>query len=189
MLEKIPSFVGRSLTRVRSGFDRIVALRAGVALAPTSIVVTSAAFREGDALPARFTADGPGISPPLAWRDIPEAARALAIVIEDADSPSPMPLVHGIAVRLPPRDGALDEGDLRETGAPVVVGRNSFFSAAWLPPDPPPGHGDHRYVFQVFAVDRELELGAHHGRSALVDALAGHTLARGLLVGTYRRSS
>jgi Raf kinase inhibitor-like YbhB/YbcL family protein len=189
MLEKIPAFVGRGLDRVRSGFDHIVALRARIAVAPPSIVVTSTVFRDGQSMPARYTADGIGISPPLAWRGIANAATAIAIVIEDADSPSPMPLVHGIAVHLPARDGELAEGALREHGAAIAVGRNSFFSAAWLPPDPPPGHGDHRYVFQVFALDHDPDLGPHPGRSAVVDALSGHTLTRGLLVGTYRRAS
>jgi len=189
MLEKVPPFVGRQLARVRSGFDRVVALRAGIAMGPASIIVTSSAFDDGGAIPAKYTADGPGVSPPLAWSGIPETARAIAIVIEDADSPSPMPIVHGIAVRIPPRDGELEEGALREMSPPVIVGRNSFFAASWLPPDPPPGHGDHRYVFQVFASDRDFELGPHPGRTALVDALAGHTVARGVLVGTYRRAS
>ncbi|HEY1551835.1 MAG TPA: YbhB/YbcL family Raf kinase inhibitor-like protein [Kofleriaceae bacterium] len=189
MLEKIPAFVGRGLDRVRSGFDRIVALRAGIATAPTSIIVTSPAFHEGEAIPARYTADGAGVSPPIAWHDVPASARSIAIVIEDADSPSPMPLVHGIVVRLAPSNGKLVEGALREHGAALAVGRNSFFSAAWLPPDPPPGHGDHRYVVQVFAIDHDPELGPHPGRSAVVDALSGHTIARGLLVGTYHRAS
>ncbi|HEX4453922.1 MAG TPA: YbhB/YbcL family Raf kinase inhibitor-like protein [Kofleriaceae bacterium] len=189
MLEKIPAFVGRGLDRVRSGFDRVVALRAGIAAAPPSIVVTSSAFREGEPIPAKYTADGIGISPPIAWRGVPESARAITIVIEDADSPSPMPLVHGIAVHVAPNAGELVEAALREHGAELAVGRNSFFSAAWLPPDPPPGHGDHRYVFQVFAIDHDPDLGPHPGRSAVVEALAGHTIARGLLVGTYRRAS
>jgi Raf kinase inhibitor-like YbhB/YbcL family protein len=189
MLEKIPTFVGRGIDRLRSGFDRIVALRAGIAVAPRSIVVTSSAFREAEPIPVKYTADGVGISPPIAWRGVPASARALVIVIEDADSPSPMPLVHGIAVRLAPKDGDILEGALREHGAQLAVGRNSFFSAAWLPLDPPPGHGDHRYVFQVFALDHDPDLGAHPGRSAVVDALSGHTIARGLLVGTYRRVS
>ncbi len=189
MLEKIPPFVGRGLAHVRSGIDHVVALRAGIANTPASIVVTSSAFAPGGVLPTRYTADGPGISPPIAWSGIPEAARSVAIVIEGVDSPSPMPLVHGIVVRLPPRDGELPEGELREIGASVVVGRNSFFGATWLPPDPPPGHGYHRYVFEVFALDRDPVLGPHPGRASLVDALAGHTLARGLLVATYRRSS
>ena len=153
MLQKMPPIVGRGLAHVRFRIDHVVALRAGIANAPASIIVTSSAFRPGGALPARHTADGPGISPPIAWRGIPADARSIAIVIEGIDSPSPMPVVHGIVVRLPPRDGELVEGALRENGATVVVGRNSFFGATWLPPDPPPGHGDHRYVFEVFALD------------------------------------
>ena len=61
-------------------------------------------------------------------------------------------------------------------------------SEGWLPPDPPRGHGDHRYVFQLFALDAEVEIGGQTpGRGALVEAMAGHVLAAGMLTGTYSR--
>ena len=67
------------------------------------------------------------------------------------------------------------------------VGRNSYFVQGWLPPDPPSGHGEHDYAFQLFALSEELELDANPGRGALVSAMAGKVIGLGLLIGTYSR--
>ena len=98
--------------------------------------------------------------------------------------------LHTIAWGLPGMDGDLAEGALKSPGSAgedLSLGRNSFFGAEYLPPDPPPGHGPHRYVFQVFALDRTPDLHGKPVRSQLVHAMKGHVLARGLLVGVYER--
>ena len=67
------------------------------------------------------------------------------------------------------------------------VGRNSFYTEGWLPPDPPTGHGSHDYVFQLFALNEVPPMGPNPGRDEVVAALEDRVLAAGLLVGTYSR--
>ena len=57
-----------------------------------------------------------------------------------------------------------------------------------LPPDPPPGHGPHRYCFQVFALDAAPKLHGSPIRTQVAHAMKGHVIAKGLLVGTYERA-
>jgi Raf kinase inhibitor-like YbhB/YbcL family protein len=188
MLEHLPARLGHALRGVRPGLDKLmindVAIAGSLALA-----VRSRAFVDGGELPLRYTADGDGLSPPIEWQGVPGATRSVAVVIEDADSPTPRPLVHGIVWNLPGEDGVLGEGVLNAmavTGSPDL-GRNSYLQHAYLPPNPPPGHGRHQYAFQVFALDRAPSRGEAPGRGKLLDLLRGHALASGLLVGTYRR--
>ena len=92
-------------------------------------------------------------------------------------------------VALDPADGALAEGALPSKdhdGIELRVGRNSYLQAAWLPPDPPPGHGVHRYAFQVFALAGGAFDGTP-GRDAVLEAIRDHGLASGCLIGTYER--
>ncbi|WP_426000483.1 hypothetical protein [Caulobacter sp. DWR1-3-2b1] len=56
-----------------------------------------------------------------------------------------------------------------------------------MPPDPPTGHGPHLYAFQIFAPDRRLDFDHPPGRKAVVEAVTGHVLAKGVLVGAYER--
>lgn len=190
MLEKLPHAIGAALRGVRPGLEGTIAAMPGIAGAPDTIRVTSPAFADGNPIPARYTEDGDGLSPPLAWSGIPPEARSVVLAIEDADSPTPHPLVHALLPSLPPGDGALAEGALPRDGDPddaPPMGRNSFLGAEYLPPDPPPGHGPHRYVIQVFALDIAPVFGGHPGRGAVVEAMRGHVVARGQMVGTYER--
>lgn len=186
MLEKIPAAFGRALSGVKAGLEK-TAYHAAFAEAPETVALTSTAFANGGVLPARFTADGDGTSPPLAWSALPAGTVGVAILAEDADSPTPQPLVHLIAWKLAPVASSLAEGACSEQARIDELGKNSFFADGWLPPDPPTAHGTHRYLFQVYALDRALDLPASPGRGALVDAMRGHVLARGSLTGTYER--
>ena len=191
MLEKLPEAVGHALRDQRAGLDKItfnqVDLRAGAG----ALQVTSLSFADHGPLPEACTADGAGVSPPLQWSGVPAQAAEVVIVVEDADAPTPQPLVHAIVVGLPGADGALQLGGLASPGhdgeAEVETGRNSYLQARWLPPDPPPGHGTHRYVFQVFALEPGEPFKGTPGRGAVLDALRERGSAGGYLVGTYAR--
>ena len=190
MLEKLPDAVGHALRGQRAGLDKTafqaVDLRAGMA----AISVGSLAFADHAPIPARYTADGAGLSPPLQWSGVPPDAASLAVIVEDADAPTPQPLVHAIVVGLDGADGALAEGALPSAdheGSGLQVGRNSYLQAAWLPPDPPPGHGVHRYVFQLFALTAGASFDGTPGRDAVLAAIKEHGLASGCLIGTYER--
>ncbi len=184
MLEKIPHAVGHALDGVRAGMEALTMADARLACAAT-LTVESDDFDHGGAIPRACTADGEGRSPSLAWRGAPTTAVAIALIVEDADSPTPKPLVHAIAVNLAVEE-RLEANALNAAGDDVV-GRNSYLQNKWLPPDPPPGHGPHRYVFQVFALDVATTLEGAPGRSGFVDAIAGHVVASGMLVGVYER--
>lgn len=193
MLEKLPSSVGHVLRGARSGMNELIFNESEMAQVPATIQVSSPAFGEGQPIPTRYTEDGEKRSPPLDWRGVPPGARAVVLLIEDADSPTPAPLVHGIVWDLPGRDGGLRDGELpnqsgQESGKTPEMGRNSFLQTTYLPPDPPPGHGVHRYAFQVYALDRSLDFAGSPGRGALLDAMKDHVLAKGCLVGTYQRN-
>ena len=197
MLEKLPDVIGHVLRDQRAGLDltahRRVDLRGGAG----AIRVSSLGFVDHGPLPALYTADGDGRSPPLAWTGVPPAASQVVLIVEDADAPTPQPLVHAIVVGLAPGDGALAEGALSEShGEPEAAlapgdtwhtGRNSFLGTHWLPPDPPPGHGVHRYVFQLFVLEAGADFGETPGRDEVLQAIAEHGLASGWLVGTYER--
>jgi Raf kinase inhibitor-like YbhB/YbcL family protein len=191
MLEHIPHWLGSALTNVRAGHDKLTLARLDLTGA-ASLDLTSPAFAAGDRLPPRFTADGEGVSPPLVWRNIPEGAGSLALIVEDPDAPTPRPMVHAIVVGIDPSLTGLPEGAIRPDGdgtAEKDVGKNSRLAEGWLPPDPPTGHGSHDYVFQLIALSGSDEAEEHSpGRSDFVDHVQGRILAAGVLVGTYSRA-
>ncbi len=190
MLEKLPHAIGRALKDRRPGLEAVLHETAAKD-APDLLQVESPAFLHEAPIPARYTADGEGLSPPLRWTGVTRDTAAVVVVVEDADSPTGKPLVHLLAYDEPGRDGEWAEGAVKGPageGAGHAVGRNSFHKDGWLPPDPPPGHGPHRYVFQVFALKRALGLDKDHpGEKDVAKALADNVLAKGVLIGVYER--
>jgi Raf kinase inhibitor-like YbhB/YbcL family protein len=190
MLEKIPAGLGHALRGVRAGFEKIVSEDASLSAVADTIRLESSAFDDGGSIPPRFTADGEGVSPPLRISDVPARAQGMVLIVEDPDAPSAEPFVHLLTFDLPPDIGDLSEGLFRSPkheGLEEDLGRNAFHKTAYLPPDPPNGHGPHLYVFQVFALDERLSFEHPPSRKAVVDAMGGHVMAKGLLVGTYER--
>ena len=78
MLEKLPDVLGHALRNQRAGMDKLafnqIDLRAGTA----ALQVASLAFADHAPLPAQYTADGRGISPPLQWIGVPREGRGAA---------------------------------------------------------------------------------------------------------------
>ena len=186
MLEHLPAWLGKALAGARAGTDALAIARPELGGRFDALDLSSPAFADGARIPARFTADGDGASPPLAWRTPPEGTALLALLVEDADAPAAQPLVHAIVWGLAADAGHLAEGAI--AAGRDEVGRNSYLRQGWLPPDPPTGHGEHRYAFQLFALGVGVgDPGPAPGRGALIDAMAGKVLAAGLLVGTYSR--
>jgi Raf kinase inhibitor-like YbhB/YbcL family protein len=190
MLEKLPDALGHALINQRAGLDKIafnvIGLRAGMG----TLEIRSVAFPDHAPLPVPYTADGEGLSPPLQWSGLPDGTLSVVLIVEDADAPTPQPLVHAIVVELSPRDAALAQGALpgpNHDGLGIKVGKNSFLEAKWLPPDPPPGHGVHRYAFQVFALSAVVEFSETPGREEVLGVLRDKAIASGLLIGTYER--
>ena len=198
MLEKLPESVGRALQGQRSGIENIAFRQLLRVREVARLAVRSGAFENMGAIPVQFTADGDGVSPPLEWHGVPAGASCVALIVEDADSPTPHPLVHAIAVAAG-GDGSWVSGALNDAGCDdaaergaraqpgIEMGLNSYLQRNWLAPDPPPGHGPHRYAFQLFALDQTPPFSRAPGRQELLDAILRCALAAGCLIGTYER--
>ncbi|WP_169593931.1 YbhB/YbcL family Raf kinase inhibitor-like protein [Antrihabitans stalactiti] len=181
---------GRLLRPVRAGVGRTAWHHRATNQAPECITVTSAAFLEGAPIPRRYAGHdvGDNISPPLRWSGAPDNTTELILVVEDPDAPLPRPVVHGLffAISAAGR-GELREGELSAADGPARVGLGSFKRRGYSGPRPVPGHGPHRYIFQLFALDRPSGLGEHATLAEAMAAIEGLVIGRGRLIGTYER--
>ncbi|QKG70500.1 YbhB/YbcL family Raf kinase inhibitor-like protein [Erythrobacter mangrovi] len=142
----------------------------------SGLTLTSDAFRHGGELDPCFTAcEEDSVAPPLEWTAPPPGAHELVLVVEDAETGH----VHWTVWGLAPQKGKLLEGE-----TPPRTGKNAYGNSEWLLPDPPLGE-EHRYVFQLFALDLPLTLmpGATH--EELVRNLDGHVTAAAVLTARF----
>jgi Raf kinase inhibitor-like YbhB/YbcL family protein len=141
----------------------------------------SSAFGNAQTIPERHSCEGEDVSPPLRWSNVPEGARSLALIVDDPDAPGGV-FTHWVAWGLDPAAERLGEGE----SAPHEA-QNDFGTGGYRGPCPPPGHGRHRYVFRLYALDAEPELAAGATKAELEQAIEGHVLTTAELVGTYER--
>lgn len=154
-----------------------------MATEPEQIELTSEAFDDGDVLPARFAHDRDNVSPPLDWSAVPPHAGELVLTCEDPDAPGGT-FTHWIVSGIDPSTPGVAEGTVP---AGATVGVNGFGEVGWGGPEPPLGDDAHRYVFTLFAVSEPLLLTADADPDDLRSAVDGVELARGEIVGMYRR--
>lgn len=162
-------------------------LQAGAALS------VSAPFNADGPIDPRHAADGDNASPALSWGDAPEGTRSFVVIVEDPDASEPKPFVHWLAYDIPASVTALREGMPTEASLPdpkgMKQGANSMGSTGYTGPKPPVADGAHHYHFQVFALDVPgLDLSPAADRAAVLDAMEGHVLAGGNIVGTFERN-
>ena len=155
------------------------------------ITVQSQAFSSGQTIDRQYTGDGKDISPPLSWSNLPAGTKELALIVDDPDAPTPQPWVHWVIYKIPANLTALPEGIATDPKPPQVPGalqgRNSWSAVGYGGPAPPRGHGVHHYHFKLYALDAPLTVKPALDKQALLQAMAGHILAEGELIGTYQR--
>jgi Raf kinase inhibitor-like YbhB/YbcL family protein len=149
--------------------------------APPGIELTSSAFQAGSAIPRKYTCDGDDTSPPLAWADVPEGTKSLALLVEDPDAPGGT-YVHWTVYGIPPSTRKLAEGKTAGT-----EGENSFGDTAYGGPCPPEGDEAHRYVFELYALRSTPDLEPGAKPDEVQAAIKKQAIARGELIGTFKR--
>lgn len=148
--------------------------------APESLAVTSTAFDQGQSLPAKYTCDGAGVSPPLSWDRPDGTVAAYAVVVDDPDAPDGT-YVHWVVVDLPASVTSLGPSASPDRGRET---RNSAGETGYTPPCPP--SGTHHYRFSVYALSHRLDLDPGTEPDAAVHAITDGARAWGRLTTTYR---
>ncbi len=151
-------------------------------MSPGPFSLSSTAFRDGGAIPRRFSCDGENVSPDLAWNGAPDGTRALVLAVVDPDARG---FVHWLVYDITGSPtGGLPLGVSASPDGPPQ-GTNSFGKRGYGGPCPP--SGTHHYRFTLSALDRVLALAGSPRIDALRAAMAGHVLAEATLTGTYHR--
>ncbi len=144
------------------------------------LVVRSPVFESNKLIPAKYSCDGDDVNPPLTVGNVPEDAKSLVLIIDDPDAAIGV-WNHWLVWNIP-----VGIREIEENSVPGVQGTNTGGRRRYGGPCPP--SGTHRYFFKVFALDVELDLDAGARKKELENAMRGHVLAEGELLGLYHRS-
>jgi len=155
-----------------------------------TISITSTAFEAGKPIPQKYSGNGEDLSPPLAWSNVPEGTKELALICDDPDAPMGT-WTHWVLYKIPADTQGLLEGVPREKTLKMppgaVQGVNSWGSDNIGYRGPKPPSGTHHYHFKLYALDAPVNLPPGADKKTLLKAIKDHVLADGELIGTYAR--
>lgn len=149
--------------------------------------LTSPVFVQDQNLPARYSADGGNVSPPLEWIGVPEGTRELVVICDDPDAQYGV-FTHWIVYGIAPDATGLPEGvpidAVVDEPVELMQGLNEFEDAGYTGPTAVDDDElvPHRYFFRLYALDAELDLTPGARRDEVRKASSGHLLASTELV-------
>ena len=157
--------------------------RGGFNLPP--LLMETDAFPDGGIVPAKYTGRG-GVQPAFKFSNAPAGTVSYAIIFHDLDvaiGGNTGDVLHWIAWNIPASANGIPEGSLP---AGSVQGANITGQNAYFGPGAPAGPRYHHYVFELYALNANLDLPPTSGRDDLLKAMAGKTVAKAAYVGRFR---
>lgn len=153
--------------------------------------ITSSAFQDGGKIPSKFVMPGAGgqnVSVPLSWTGAPPGTQSFALAMVDPH-PVARNWVHWLVINIPQETTSLSEGaSSKDMPAGAVELQNSWGKPGYGGPQPPPGSGDHPYVFTLYALSvPRVELAKSTNLAGFKQAMEGKTLATAAITGYFGR--
>jgi len=159
---------------------------------PPMIHITIADFADGGRIPNKYTcaASPMSPSPAITWSGAPASAQSYALVMHDPDpvlgGSATNDVLHWAIFDIPGDAKGLPEGVKGGDQADGSKQINNITGMpAYLGPCAPPGHGDHHYTFELFALNAKLGLPASTSRADLMSAMNGKVIAKGVYIGIF----
>lgn len=156
-----------------------------------AFTLTSPSFRNSELIPSTFTCDGTNTSPELRIEGAPEGTVSFALIIEDPDIPSAVKERMNIEVfdHYVLYDIPADTTVLPEANATVGTAGKNTRAMGYTGPCPPKEYEpkEHRYVFQLYALDTVLGLPEGATKAELKAVMDGHIIASSFMIGRYER--
>ena len=156
---------------------------------PRTVLLQSISFGTGSDIPASYTCKDEGVSPEVSWEGVPEKAQSYVLIVTDWDGPSPRlrlgNFTHWLLFNIPRGVHEIKSAvtPIELTQEKIEVGKNSSDAAAYMPPCPQ--LGEHRYIFRLYALDVPQVHPASRDREGVMNAMTGHVLAYGEIVGLF----
>ncbi|WP_129656763.1 YbhB/YbcL family Raf kinase inhibitor-like protein [Rothia halotolerans] len=129
---------------------------------------------------------GEDLAPQLAWSGAPEGTKSYVVTCFDPDAPTPSGFWHACVSNIPASVTELPTGWASREIEGAVKHLNDGGNREFTGAAPPPGHGAHRYIFCVTAVDvEELEVDESASPAVVNFNLFFHGIGRAFLTPTY----
>jgi Raf kinase inhibitor-like YbhB/YbcL family protein len=146
----------------------------------------SDAFPDGGIVPQKYAGRGGNVQPGFKFSGAPAGTVSYAIIFHDLDvslKGTVGDVLHWMAWNIPASANGIPEGSLP---AGSVQGANITGQNAYFGPGAPAGPRYHHYVFELYALNANLDLPATASRDDVMKAMDGKIVAKAAYVGRFR---
>ncbi len=170
------------------------------AYAQGNFVLTVDGFEDGGDIPVRYSQaaedaqPGGGTSPALSWVNAPEGTRSFVVNMMDLDfapDRGTRPQVHWVVWNIPGTATGLAEDQPSGNQLPNGASQISATGRVYRGPGAPATRPRHHYLFEVYALDTELNVSATDDeletRDMVMAAMEGHVLGKSVYMGRFHR--
>jgi hypothetical protein len=165
-----------------------------------NFVLTVDGFEDGGNIPLRFSQaaenaePGGGTSPAISWVNAPEGTRSFVVNMTDLDfapNSGTRTQVHWVVWNIPGTASGLTEDQPSGNQLPNGASQISATGRVYRGPGAPATRPRHHYLFEVYALDTELNVGATDDpletRDAVMAAMEQHVLGKSVYMGRFHR--
>jgi Raf kinase inhibitor-like YbhB/YbcL family protein len=148
-----------------------------------NVQVTSKAFQDGSVIPLKYTSHGENVQPDFTVTGAPENTVSYAIIFHDIEvaiGGNTGDVTHWVAFNIPSPNIA--EGSLP---AGSKQGNNVRGQASYMGPGAPLRDRFHHYVFEIYALNANLDLSDGASRADVMAAMEGKVVGKAAYVGRY----
>jgi Raf kinase inhibitor-like YbhB/YbcL family protein len=154
------------------------------------LTLTSTAWPDGGEIPAKY-AGAMGVSPALTWSNAPMGTVEYVLVMNDPEPVRPAlsvsgDILHWMVVKIPASVTSLPEGAGAAQSTTLPAGARQV--QAYRGPGAPAAGPRHHYTLTLYALNAPLELAENADRAAVMMAMEGKVLARGIFNGRFMQA-
>lgn len=152
------------------------------------LTLTSTSWMDGGEIPVKHAQAGQSISPALSWTNVPMGTVEFVLIMNDPEPVSPRgsatgDILHWMVAKIPATVTSIPEGP---AGGQPQLPAGARQIAPYRGPGAPAAGPPHHYTLTLYALNAPLELAENADRAAVMMAMEGKVLARGIFNGRYK---
>lgn len=153
------------------------------------LTLTTDAWQDGGVIPDRY-AGAEAVSPALSWTNVPEGTAEFVLIMNDPEPVRPAlsvrgDILHWLVAEIPENVTSLAEGAGNADSSTLPAGARLIQPYRGPGAPVPPMH---HYTLTLYALNAPLDLPEDADRTAVMAAMEGKVLARGIFMGRFVRT-
>lgn len=156
------------------------------------MLLASTSWPDGGEIPAKYVGGPTATSPALSWGNVPAGTVEFVLIMTDPEATAPTGsatgnILHWLVAKIPATTLSLPEGAGAAQSTLLPPGARQI--QAYRGPGAPATDPMHHYTLTIYALSAPLDLAPDANRDAVMAAMEGKVLTRGIFGGRFHQAA